>query len=133
MDPFWYLNNNISLENDVNNTRNVPPLEALPFWPFQVILIVLYSATAIISLSFNIISIIVMSKSSRLTTEIWKFLINLSVSDITMAIFSIPFTYTGFMLGRWIFPPILCPIVQFAQLCSVFVSVWTLTLIGFER
>jgi hypothetical protein len=27
----------------------------------------------------------------------------------------------------------LCPIVNFAQICSVFVSVWTLTIIGIDR
>jgi hypothetical protein len=60
-------------------------------------------------------------------------LLNLSISDLLMAIFSIPFTYTIFMLGRWIFPKFLCPCVQFAQLCSVFVSIYTLTAIGIDR
>jgi hypothetical protein len=134
MDPIWYINNNISLNSSTNNTRSeLPSLEALDFWPYQVILIVLYSTTAFISLGFNIITIIVLLKGERISSELWKFLINLSISDITMATFSIPFTYTGFMLGRWIFPPKLCPFVQFAQLCSVFVSVWTLTAIGFDR
>jgi hypothetical protein len=134
MDPIWYINNNISLKSSINNTRSeLPSLEALDFWPYQVILIILYSTTAFISLGFNIITIIVLLKGDRISSELWKFLINLSISDITMATFSIPFTYTGFMLGRWIFPPQLCPFVQFAQLCSVFVSVWTLTAIGIDR
>jgi hypothetical protein len=134
MDPIWYINNNISLKSSTNNTRSeLPSLEALDFWPYQVILIILYSTTAFISLGFNIITIIVLLKGDRISSELWKFLINLSISDITMATFSIPFTYTGFMLGRWIFPPQLCPFVQFAQLCSVFVSVWTLTAIGIDR
>ncbi len=134
MDPIWYINNNISLNTTNNNTRSqLPSLEALDFWPYQVILIILYSTTAFISFGFNIITIIVLLKGDRMSSELWKFLINLSISDITMATFSIPFTYTGFMLGRWIFPPELCPFVQFAQLCSVFVSVWTLTAIGFDR
>jgi hypothetical protein len=133
MDPIWYNNNNITL-NTTNNTRSqLPSLEALDFWPYQVILIILYSTTAFISLGFNIITIIVLLKGDRMSSELWKFLINLSISDITMATFSIPFTYTVYMLGRWIFPPELCPFVQFAQLCSVFVSVWTLTAIGFDR
>jgi hypothetical protein len=134
MDPIWYNNNNISFNATNNNTRSqLPPLEALEFWPYQVILIILYSTTAFISLGFNIITIIVLLKGDRMSSELWKFLINLSISDIIMATFSIPFTYTTYMLGRWIFPPELCPFVQFAQLCSVFVSVWTLTAIGFDR
>jgi len=134
MDPIWYMNNNISLNSSFNaSTSDLPSLEALDFWPYQVILIILYSMTAFVSFGFNIITIIVLLKGDRMSSELWKFLINLSVSDIAMATFSIPFTYTGFMFGRWIFPPELCPVVQFAQLCSVFVSVWTLTAIGFDR
>ncbi|XP_054155174.1 RYamide receptor-like [Oppia nitens] len=128
MDPLWYVGNNISL-----SSSNIPALEALSFWPYQVLLIGLYSTTALISLSFNVVTILVLVKGDRLSSELWKFLVNLSAADITMATFSIPFTYTGFMLGRWIFPTFLCPIVQFVQLLSVFVSVWTLTAIGFDR
>ena len=124
MDPVWYLEHNIT---------NPPPLEALPLWPYQVLLVSLYSTTAFISLGFNLITVVVLIKGDRMSSELWKFLINLSISDILMAIFSIPFTYTGFMLGRWVFHPFLCPIVHFMQLCSVFVSVWTLTAIGFDR
>ena len=131
MDPIWYLENNITLNS--SNKYNIPALEALKFWPYQVILIVVYSTTAFISLAFNIMTVVVLIKGDRMSSELWKFLINLSVSDITMAAFSIPFTYTGFMLGRWVFHPFLCPVVQFVQLCSVFVSVWTLTAIGFDR
>lgn len=129
MDPILYR------QDDYLNVteEELPLLDALDFWPYQVILIILYSTTAFISLGSNIITIIVLLKGNHLSSELSTFLINLAVSDIAMAIFSIPFTYTGFMLGRWIFPPGLCPVVQFAQLCSVFVSVWTLTAIGIDR
>jgi hypothetical protein len=122
-----------NLTNNLTVSENLPPLDALELWPWQVIIISLYSATAFISLGSNLVTIIVLLKGDRISSELWKYLINLSVSDIAMSIFSIPFTYTGFMLGRWIFPPQLCPIVNFAQLCSVFVSVWTLTIIGIDR
>jgi hypothetical protein len=134
MDPI-ILANKVSrnLTNNLTVGAKPPSLDALEFWPWQVIIISLYSATAFISLGSNLVTIIVLLKGDRISSELWKFLINLSVSDIAMSIFSIPFTYTGFMLGRWIFPPQLCPIVNFAQLCSVFVSVWTLTIIGIDR
>ncbi len=132
MDPIW-LSENAFNHNSSNQSNNeLPSLEALSH-PYQVFLIVLYSITAFLSLGSNIITIIVLFKGERISSEIWKFLLNLSISDILMAIFSIPFTYTIFMLGRWIFPKFLCPFVQFAQLCSVFVSVYTLTAIGIDR
>lgn len=55
------------------------------------------------------------------------------IADIIMSIFSIPFTYTEFMLSRWIFPQFLCPIVKMAQMWSVFVSAYTLVLVGIDR
>jgi len=141
MDAVKYFEN--LKNNQINNTLNesdpnlydteLPLLEALEFWPYQVILVILYSTTAFISLASNLITIIVLIKGDRISSELWKYLINLSVSDIAMSLFSIPFTYTGFMLNHWIFPNELCPIVNFAQTCSVFVSVWTLTIIGIDR
>jgi hypothetical protein len=122
MDPIWLA----------NNSTDLPDLNLLDdHW--QTLLIILYTTTAIVSLASNVITIIVLIKGERLSSELWKYLINLSVADITMAIFSIPFTYTMFMLGRWIFPTWLCPIVQFTQVFSVFISVYTLTVIGIDR
>lgn len=112
---------------------DLPLLDALEFWPYQVILIILYSTTAFVSLASNLITIIVLIKGGRISTEIWQYLINLSISDISMSIFSIPFTYTGFMLNRWIFPLTWCPVVNFAQTSAVFVSNWTLIIIGIDR
>jgi hypothetical protein len=132
MDPIKYFGSPNS-STTTSSESDLPLLDALEFWPYQVILIILYSTTAFISLTSNLITIIVLIKGDRISTELWKYLINLSVSDIFMSLLSIPFTYTGFMLNRWIFPNYLCPIVNFAQICSVFVSVWTLTIIGIDR
>jgi hypothetical protein len=134
MDPIVYVSK-VSQNSSLNSSisAKLPPLDALELWPWQVIIISLYSITAFVSLGSNLVTIIVLLKGDRISSELCKFLVNLSVSDIAMSIFSIPFTYTGFMLGRWIFPLQLCPIVNFAQLCSVFVSVWTLTIIGIDR
>ena len=50
-----------------------------------------------------------------------------------MATFCIPFTYTNYMLGKWVFPLFLCPIIGFVQTTSVTVSIWTLVAIGIDR
>ena len=124
---------NFSIKN--NQSQSDDSLMVLEFWPWQVVLISLYSITAIASLLMNAITIyVLLSKKERLIPSIlWKFLINLSIADMCMSIFCIPFSYTGVMLQRWIFFDFLCPIVNFAQVCSVFVSVWTLTIIGIDR
>lgn len=124
MDPIWLMNQTYYSE---------PQLEALPFYPWQIIMIIVYSTTAIISCGSNMLTIIILLRGEQVSTELWKFLLNLSISDITMATFCIPFTYTNYMLGRWIFPRFLCPIIPFLQITSVSVSIWTLTIIGIDR
>ena len=119
---------------NITSDKDNRPTMILDFWPWQLLLIILYTFTAFLSLTLNIITICVWLKGDRsISTELWKFLVNLSVADIGIAIFCIPFTYTNVMLQQWIFPHCLCPIVNFAQQCFVFVSVWTLTIIGIDR
>ncbi|XP_054722471.1 RYamide receptor-like [Uloborus diversus] len=97
----------------------------------QLFLIVLYSCTALAALGGNGAAIAVLLLGKRRSLRL--FLVNLALSDVTMAVFSIPFTYTDFVLGRWIFLPEFCPVVQFVQHASVTVSVYTLTVVGLDR
>ena len=108
------------------------PLEALSI-SFQIILVILYSVTALVALVGNVTVILVLCNGKRCPLSLRKFLINLSLADVSIALFSIPFTYTDFMFGYWVFPTFMCPIAQFVQVLSVFVSVFTLTAIGIER
>ncbi len=89
------------------NITELEPLEALERVP-QIFLMILYSMTAIVSFVSNSTVILVLVFGKKSPNELKKFLINLAVADMCMASFSIPFTYTDFMLGRWIFPSFLC-------------------------
>ncbi|XP_046667617.1 RYamide receptor-like [Homalodisca vitripennis] len=120
--------------NTTNTSLDVdyPSLEAVDV-PFQVTLVTLFSLTACLSLGGNLTVIAILTFGKRSSGDLRAFLINLAVSDVTMAVFSIPFTYTLFMLGRWIFPPWFCPIAMAMQHTSVIVSVYTLMAIGIDR
>ncbi|XP_022250305.1 probable G-protein coupled receptor 83 [Limulus polyphemus] len=127
MDPKYFLN-----KTNLSNSDDYPSLEALGP-EMQVVLIIVYSLTALLALSGNVTVVGVLALGKRSSRDLRIFLINLAVSDITMASFSIPFTYTDFMLGRWIFDPHFCPFVLFMQHSSVIVSVYTLTAVGLDR
>lgn len=99
----------------------------------QIFLILLYSLTSLLALGGNATVIVVLLLGKRSSRELRTFLVNLAVSDVCMALFSIPFTYTDFMLGRWVFHPIFCPVVSYMQHISVFASVYILTAIGLDR
>ncbi len=120
------------MSENISYSNKLPPLEACDSLK-EILLTSLYLLTSLISFSGNLISIIVLIVGKRSSRELKKFLINLSVSDILMALFSIPFTFTDFMLGRWVLPSILCPFAQFITIFSLCASVGTLTVIAVER
>jgi hypothetical protein len=58
---------------------------------------------------------------------------NLTETDISMAVFSVPFNYTDVMYGYWRFLPFMCPVSQFMNICLICVSIFTLKAYGVER
>lgn len=99
----------------------------------QKFLITLYTSTAVLAFIGNLIVILVMKISRRCAKNLRKFLINLAISDLLVGVICVPFSYTYFMLRRWVFAPLLCPVSQFVLLTSGFVTAFTLTSIGIER
>jgi hypothetical protein len=135
MDPIWLNDQNITssdITNKSTDTSHSRQLEALDA-PMRAFLVCLYSTTSCLAFFGNVVVIIVEIFGKRSAINLRKFLINLAVSDIMIGVFCVPFTYTDFMLGRWIFPFWLCPTAQFVQILSVFVTAFTLTIISIER
>ncbi|KAH9389074.1 hypothetical protein TYRP_008428 [Tyrophagus putrescentiae] len=116
----------------MDGKSNPPQLEALSY-PWNVPVIVIYSLTAFVSLCSNLITVVILLKGEHLSTELWKFLLNLCIADIIMSIFCTEFTYTSYMLGRWIFPQWSCALISCIQCTSVTVSIYSLGVIGLDR
>lgn len=139
-DAIWSTNNNLSEIDlsELNLTSHHHQFDLTGPEPafsgsVQNFLIVLYTLTALLALTGNSTAVWVLMVGKRSSKDLRTFLVNLALSDITMALFSIPFTYTSYMLGKWIFHPLFCPFVSFMTCCSVFVSVYTLIAIGIDR
>ncbi|KAK0048675.1 serpin B3, partial [Biomphalaria pfeifferi] len=108
------------------------PTETIPY-SFSIVLIALYTFTTLAAVIGNSLAIIVFAKGKRSNTDLRSFLINLAVADLIMAIVCIPFTFAYQITENWIFPDVLCPIVQCCQQVSVLASVCTNTSIGIDR
>lgn len=140
MDPLWLNTMNITgdsfNQSSVNRSANFDPslnqLEILDR-PTRTGLVILYSTTGVLAFVGNVIVIIVEIFGRRSAANLRKFLINLAISDILFGVFAVPFTYTDFMYGQWIFFPWLCPFAQFIQILSIFITSFTLTVISIER
>ena len=109
-----------------------PPPSQLPM-ESQAVLIVLYTVTGLMSISGNTVVILVFSLGKRSRSDLRGFLINLAVSDLIMAVFCLPFTFTMVMLDDWVFSAPMCPIVLYMQTVSVTASVATNMAIGIDR
>ncbi len=128
MDPILGLN-----ENSTNlSTAKLSELVALAE-PFPTILGLLYGGTAFIAFMMNIIGVNFLIKKKKIFVGLRKYLINLAVTDISTAVFSVPFIYTDFMYGYWRFPLFMCPLSRFTSISSICNSIFTLTAIGIER
>lgn len=138
MDPLvmqekYLLSANLSSQNLTSNVSGtLPTLEALSD-PYQSILTVVYIVTAMLAFIANTIALIMLLGRSRKPQQLKKYLANLAIADLLVAMFSIPFTYVDLMFGQWIFPLFLCPIVHFIQTIAVIVSIYTLIAIGIGR
>lgn len=92
-----------------------------------------YVGAIVLTITGNLISVVVLTKGRRCNTGIRTFLINLAVADLLMGILCIPLTFTYAINGRWIFPAWMCPVVQFTQMLVVTVSVYMNTAISIDR
>uniref|UniRef100_A0A2C9JX71 G-protein coupled receptors family 1 profile domain-containing protein n=1 Tax=Biomphalaria glabrata TaxID=6526 RepID=A0A2C9JX71_BIOGL len=126
-----HCDNALNSSNAVYNDSTFPT-ETIPY-SFSIVLIALYTFTTLAAVIGNSLAIIVFAKGKRSNTDLRSFLINLAVADLIMAIVCIPFTFAYQITENWIFPDVLCPIVQCCQQVSVLASVCTNTSIGIDR
>jgi hypothetical protein len=95
---------------------------------------ILYALTVLLAIVGNVLVIIVMCcgfRSSYLDISIY--LMNLSIFNLLMAIFCIPFTYINLLLGKWVFNAFMCPLTNFVQMLSVNGCIFTLTALAINR
>ena len=110
----------------------VDTLEALDIG-WQSFFILIYSLVSVLTLVENLVVIVVQLFGKNFEPTLRKCLINLSIADTLTGVLSVPFLYTDFMLGRWVFPHFLCPVSYFMSILAVYVTCHTLTLISLER
>ena len=125
--------NDTSMFNSTGASSATWPLTLGLCWESRVVLIVLYTLTAVVSMAGNSMVILVFTMGRRSRSDLRGFLINLACADIIMTVFCMPFTFTMTMLSDWIFSSPMCPVVLYMQTVSVTASVCTNMAIGIDR
>ena len=98
-----------------------------------VCLVVCYCFTMLLGLVGNCCLICIIGRRRERANVTNILIANLSVSDIMMCAFCLPFTVTYTLMDHWVFGSVLCRLVPFIQCVSVTVSVLSLVLIALER
>ncbi|XP_060080034.1 cholecystokinin receptor type A-like [Ylistrum balloti] len=93
----------------------------------------LYCLIFVLSLTGNLLVIITLAQNRRMRTVTNVFLLNLSISDLLLAIFCMPFTLVPQLMRQFIFGEFVCIAIRYFQSVSVGVSCFTLVTISSER
>lgn len=75
--------------------------------------ILLYSLIFFLSVTGNLLIIVVLTVNKRMRTVTNTFLLSLAVSDLMMAVFCMPFTLIPSILQDFIFGAAMCKIVSY--------------------
>lgn len=94
---------------------------------------ILYGTVSLISVIGNFLVIWVVSTTKTMHNINNGLLANLALSDVTIAIFCIPFQFYAALLQRWDLPQFMCNFCPFAQTFSVNGSIFTLVAIAHDR
>lgn len=97
------------------------------------LLSILYGSISVLTIVGNALIIVVIVKNRSMNTVTNFFIANLSVADVIVGFFSIPFQFQAALLQRWDLPTILCPVAPFVKELSVNVSVIALVVISIDR
>ncbi|CAO1385785.1 unnamed protein product [Diamesa serratosioi] len=96
-------------------------------------IIPLYSVIFLLAVIGNSLVILTLVQNKRMRTITNLFLLNLSLSDLFLGVFCMPFTLSGTLLRNFVFGEIMCKLLPYLQATSVSVSAWTLVAISVER
>lgn len=125
---------NSSLSANHSNTDMFPPDGSCwGSWSLTLTLVLCYSLVFILGLLGNILLICIITRQRDRPNVTSIFITNLSLSDILMCVFCLPFTLSSMLMDRWVFGAVLCHLTPFIQCTSVTVSVLSLVLIALER
>ncbi|XP_030643261.1 neuropeptide Y receptor type 4 [Chanos chanos] len=98
-----------------------------------VALVLSYCLVMVLGLFGNVCLICIIARQRDRANVTSILIANLSVSDILVCVFCLPFTVVYTLMDHWIFGGVLCRLMPFVQCTSVTVSILSLVLIAIER
>ncbi|KAL3880612.1 hypothetical protein ACJMK2_032839, partial [Sinanodonta woodiana] len=104
---------NLSVTTEKIGHRNQTPREELQFTRDMAIGV--YSVIFALALIGNILVIVTLVQNKRMRTVTNVFLLNLSISDLLLAVFCMPFTLIPMMMQNFMFGEAMCVMIRYLQ------------------
>ena len=102
-------------------------------YPYEMVILFIYGIMIIFSFFTNLIALIIFSFGRRSRTELSPFLFNLSIFNIIMTVYCIPFTITTVIFQRWLYARELCIVLDVLKTFSISGVLITLIAIAIDR
>jgi len=102
-------------------------------YTYEILILLIYGIMIIFSFFTNLIALIIFSFGRRSRSELSPFLFNLSVFNIIMTVYCIPFTITTVIFQRWLYARELCFVLDVLKTFSVSGVLLTLITIAIDR
>ncbi|XP_033746495.1 muscarinic acetylcholine receptor M3-like [Pecten maximus] len=122
------MNNSTVLPVNITSTDVVPTVT----WRKIIIGIVLYGIV-LLTICGNSLVLVAVAKTKRLQTVFNFYVINLAITDISVAVCAMSLYTTNTVLGYWPFGSFLCGVWIFFDYGMTFASVFTLLVISIDR
>ena len=118
---------------NLTNQYAVTYLSLKDLYTYELIILLIYGIMIIFSFFTNLIAIIVFFVGRRSRSELSLFLLNLSIFNIIMTVYCIPFTITSVIFQRWLYARELCSVLDGLKTFSVSGVLLTLITIAIDR
>lgn len=92
-----------------------------------------YGAVIILGVTGNLALIVIILRQKEMRNVTNILIVNLSFSDLLVAIMCLPFTFVYTIMDHWVFGEAMCKLNPFVQCVSITVSIFSLVLIAVER
>ncbi|XP_068084812.1 neuropeptide Y receptor type 2 [Anabrus simplex] len=99
----------------------------------EVALIIVYSLLIVIGLVANLLVSFVVARRQQMHTARNLYIVNLTISDITLCLVCMPFTLITILRRQWTLGSVLCKLVPMLQGTNIMVSIGTITVIALDR
>ncbi|KAK9512638.1 hypothetical protein O3M35_001016 [Rhynocoris fuscipes] len=99
----------------------------------EAILIAVYGLLIVIGISANLIVSFVVARRPQMHTARNLYIVNLTVSDMTLCLVCMPFTLVSILRRQWTMGTVLCKMVPALQGTNIMVSIGTITVIALDR